>query len=455
MNCNKVLIQIISLSLLCIILSSCNNSQDRKNTADISPPKLINVEVMPENIISSGEFTVKVKADDDISGIEKVITSIFSPDDDDKKNSFDSSVSLTTVLHYNEENGYWEGKEKIEHFYESGQWVVWSISLSDYAGNDTYYHFSKDNTKYYSIKRSLNKNEMSNVKIAYLDVSKTNPDTIPPEITNIILVPKTIDRYGKIVSKAVIKEQETDVKYISLQFYNSSTVSDKLSYQNKSIIMILYKNHKTNIWEGIKNIEPHTEAGIWKTKYILVKDLAGNERKYLEEPAISKTHYVYNNKNDKPIATDLELLSFRVINTNKDKQKPKLTEIKLTPKVINLSGKVRITADFIDKGSGIKNASISLYSPSKQKDHTSGSPYVFIHLKLNPVSEKWEGETLLEPYHEKGTWELSRIFIKDYAGNSIRYYVEKDDEKSSKYLYKDSSGKIVKSDFDVLSVIKK
>jgi hypothetical protein len=432
-----------------VLITACNDSDSNKNVADVTPPKLIDVEITPDKIVSSGEFIVRVKAEDDISGVKKVVASIFSPDSENE--GFDSSVSLTMVLHYNEKSKLWEGTKKIENYYESGKWIVWSISLGDNAGNDAYYHYNKDNSSHYVLRRSFREVLVSDVELTYLNVSDTNPDTTPPELINIVIVPKVIDGYGNLVAKAVVSEQETDVRYLSLRFYNSS-VKEERKNTDKAILMILYRNPKTGIWEGLKQINPHTESGVWKTKYIIIRDLAGNERKYVEKPTISKRHYVYY-QDGIPYKTNIGLLSFKVINTEQDKQKPKLTSIKITPDVIKGSGEVHIEAVFVDRGAGVNFASATLYSPSKQKNNTGGSPRMFVHLKLNPVTEKWEGTITFESYFEKGVWRVSRIFIKDLADNDMHYYI--DEEKSTdRYVYKNSENEIIISDFNVLSVVK-
>ncbi len=442
---------IVGLLVICSkFITACNDSDSSKNVADITPPKLIGVEIIPNKIVSSGEFTVKVKAEDDISGVNKAVASIFSPDSEN--GGFDSSISLTMVLHYNEKSELWEGTKKIENYYESGKWVVWSISLGDNAGNDAYYHYSKDNKTHYVLRKTYREDVESGVELAYLSVSNTNPDTNPPEIINIILVPKVIDGYGKLVAKAIVSEQETDVRYISLRFYNSST-SDVSDTTNKAILMLLYRNPKTGIWEGLKQINPHTESGVWKTKYIIIRDLAGNERKYIEEPSISKSHYVYY-ENSVPNTSNIKFLSFEVINTIQDKHKPKLSSIKLTPDVIKGSGEVHIVAEFVDRGTGVKFASATLYSPTKQKNNMDGSPRLYVHLKLNPVTEKWEGTTAFESYFEKGVWKVSRILIKDSADNDMHYYID-EDKSTDRYVYKNSENEVFISDFNVLSVVKK
>ncbi len=259
-------------------------------TPDTSSPTITSIVYTPTSLIAPFPKTITVKANINEpggSGIAIASVQLFSPSAVNGANASKTSASLT----FNSTSGLYEGTAQIQNYYESGNWYVGLVTLSDRAGNNRYYKIDKT--------ISLNNLVVSNDYITWPDsgvinpsfsVSGTTPDNSPPTINGLTFTPLIISGSGSVTAKLNasdlglgISSASIIVKSPSSQFTCGVTTYKPIS---------LTYNGSSGLWEGSLALTTSDEKGQWKVYYISVNDNAGNSTTYFDLPSYSTTHFV-------------------------------------------------------------------------------------------------------------------------------------------------------------------
>jgi len=189
-----------------------------------------------------------------------------------------------------------------------------------------------------------------------------------------------------ITIKAIIKDDKSGVKSVSISFKNPSG--------SRTQHVILHQKKSTNIWEGKYIIQPTDENGIYKDFFLNITDNAGNQVFGWD---------LLNDFKDK--------MTFTINNSyGGDIKPPQLVDIEIEPKIVGVGDILTIKVHVNDNLSGVRNVSISFKNPS-------GSRTQFVMLKFDGQSNMWVGKYKVSPWDENGVYKDFFINLIDIAGN--------------------------------------
>jgi len=184
-------------------------------------------------------------------------------------------------LSYNGTSGYWEGQFEFNIYHESGTWIIENIF---YSANESIYEYDYDDyesTDYYFDDQM---DKLTDVPIAEVSVTTTNPDSERPVLNSITATPTSIDSTGTVNFSVSAADSLSGVSTVSIMLYN---------YEEEYPVMIdLNYNSISGNWEGSMNFSL-LETGNWIVCNIEIKDNASNNNYYNYFPSLSETYYVY------------------------------------------------------------------------------------------------------------------------------------------------------------------
>ena len=298
----------------------------------------------------------------------------------------------------------------------------WSISNAIITDSDISY----DETNSNSLGIDLSKLSFT--------VVNTNPDTVPPEISNWVNPTELSDskldinsgESGKLVFKATPIDFN-DARNIGSGF---STLHLTWKEELSGSIKTLYLT-KNNVVDGVLNIVldmSTAKEGKWSISFADIRDFANNWIRYDENMMLHTTAEAETDKL-KAAGIDLSKLSFTVLNSNVDTIPPEIsnwvnpTELSDSKLDINSgeSGKLVFKASPIDlndagnTGSGFKTLQLTW------KEELSGSIKT-LYLTENNVVDGVLNIILDMSFAKAGKWSISSASMNDNADNYIVYY---------------------------------
>lgn len=196
-----------------------------------------------------------------------------------------------------------------------------------------------------------------------------------------------VDVGDVIEVKAHIFDNESGVK--------STYIGIRTPSGLKTIFVHLLLDAKENFWFGSYTIKETDEGGLYKDFFVHLQDNAGN--------TINSWGLLDSFK---------EKMEFTINNSSGDSEVPKIVDIEITPKEVNVGESITVKASFIDDKSGVKSVYIGIKNPS-------GSRTLFVHLNRDTESSMWIGHYIVQPTDEGGLYNQFFIHLEDNAGNPI------------------------------------
>ncbi|MGX6445253.1 hypothetical protein ACWM35_18730 [Neobacillus sp. K501] len=262
-----------------------------------------------------------------------------------------SGISRYLDFEYNEDTDKWTSFYTISLRDEAGEWKLSEINVEDSHGNINWERIEKTFT-----------------------VHNPDADFTEPVLDSLVVSPNLV-KVGEKVKVTVNAHDDKGITEarVNLETPNEGWVTINLSY-----------NESTDEWVGERKISYSDKPGKWTVGNVWLEDQAGN--------------YSVNYSEG----------SFIVENPYADATSPVISNIKITPSIIQVGEKVTITADVTDDKAGVRNVIAEL-------NHELGD-YKEISLVFNPTTQKWTGSFEAQESTIPGDWSIS-IMAEDKQFN--------------------------------------
>lgn len=400
---------IVLKSLLATMLAvlAINCWADNPPLTDTTPPTLIDFSFNPSEVdVSTGsaEVNVNLHITDDLSGFSHGWIGFYSP-------SYGQYVEGLIYL----QSGTPQDAEvsttlTIPQFSEAGDWVAYSIQLTDNVGNSQYL----DSTALADLGFST-----------VLAVSSAMQDTSPPQLTGLSLDPSTIDVSSgsqPIVITMDIVDSPAGVDFscesVCYYFINLGSPSGKqIQYELELNATQVSGTAESGRWQIIVTLPQYAEAGTWHINSLQLRDKARNIN-YLTASHIQSLGLP---------------ATFSVASSLSDTEAPQLVSVDISPKFVDTTASSATITGLLqatDNLSGIVTASSSI-SPNALNSlflyfrSPSGNQTLYLNpqnLVAGSVTNgTWQIQGNLPRFSEAGTWRLDYVIVGDNAGNRVTY----------------------------------
>ncbi len=327
------------------------------------------------------EYTITLKAMDDLSGISYALLGFISPNPQNPQEY---------MLHlYPEKDNILKGKIIVSRFSQKGDYIISRFTITDNAKNETYVAFNKDKIR---------------IKVA------TNTDGYPSPQAHIEKMKFwTKEQKGEIGRSTIL--------YVTVPVITSVNMKADavLRLVSKSGQMFeVYGTHdlKNKTMNFEFNFTPYNESGEWYFRML-----------FLEDEAKSRTAYNMEKYNYK----------VRIISTYSDTEGPTLKEDSLKINVyeddpVNHDSFVDVVFTF-DVKDNLADFAYAYFTIRKPSGKTEGFYYLTDYyndknVRKDPEFQKWKTHkfTIRFPRHtEEGWYELISIILFDKINNKREY----------------------------------
>lgn len=219
-----------------------------QNTVDVKAPNLyLSSLSLNKNEVTPGDtVTVKVRADDEVSGINSITVKYRMPQ---------TKKYMTVELSHTGNNNY-EGRIEMTDQMEAGKWQIYSITAKDNAGNTVTRYNSNIETK----------PGIRNLGAGDFELSGTDEVLFEPVIN----------------TDSLHVENLGDTVKISVQGYGIGSgiktfgIQYKMPNSGRNRIMLLQYNSQTNRYEREIKVNSGMQKGLWTVYSICAIDYNGN-----------------------------------------------------------------------------------------------------------------------------------------------------------------------------------
>jgi hypothetical protein len=378
---------------------------------DTTPPTLAGLSFAPSavNVTSRPQtVTVTLHVADDLSGVLSsdafVGVTFRSPSGKQSQLAGGSSLPGSTPL-----NASFQAVITIPEFSESGNWTVANVFLSDAVGNTV----------------TLNTTDLALMFFPTALAVTSIPDTTPPTLTSLSIVPSSINVSSGQQAVAVSLGLADTQSGVTLSCANSCPYytavftgpsGDQFLGESKYEFGLASGTNNSGVWSATVTFPRYAEAGIWTLTSLAYQDNAGNQ--------------VYLNS-----AQQIRSLGFpvsvNVSSTPSDNVAPVLTSFGISPLVVNTSAgpqTITVTLGLTDSLSGVDftagymspniNPTLIVFtSPSGQQSASLFPPFTSNAGTL--LNGQWQNTFVVPQYSEGGTWTLQSFLVQDTALNQL------------------------------------
>ena len=244
------------VSLLCsiILVLSLMPLGAFANTKDTTAPVIEGFELVTATVKPKEKIQVKVKATDDLSGVNSIYVEFKSPTG---THSVSGGVSIAKAT---ENNTYIITTDAVNPYAEGGTWYLAYVSVSDVSRN----HKSESYGYDYSYEK---------IPSVTVEVQNETVDTTAPVIEGFELVTATVKPKEKIQVKVKATDDLSGVNSIYVEFKSptgthsvSGGVSIAKATENNTYIITT------------DAVNPYAEGGTWYLAYVSVSDVSRNHK---------------------------------------------------------------------------------------------------------------------------------------------------------------------------------
>ena len=114
---------------------------------DNNPPQLTSVTVSPYTVYQNGQFTVRVSATDDLSGVKSAKVRMDGP-------SETAANEINAEITSMDSTGYWSASLQMPSGAQTGTWTVESVTLTDNSGKTKVYSYGTNITTTFTVAAS-------------------------------------------------------------------------------------------------------------------------------------------------------------------------------------------------------------------------------------------------------------------------------------------------------------
>lgn len=341
-------------------------------TLDKNPPTLSSITMDKTSAAAGDTVTLKVVAQDDISGINNVSVNYKLP----------SGEIMST--NSQKQFGYFKISLQIGQYDESGTYKLDSIFILDNAGNYAEIY----NSEIYN-DPELKLQDFSEYNI---EVTGTTPDFEPPVLNGITVDKPSAAALDRVTITADISDDASGADYVCVYylFPTGELNQIELKQQNGKYV-------------GYMDIGQYYEQGIYKIDHIVLSD-------YSEKCIELYNSIVHPDYWD---IKDLSTGDIEVTGTTPDHQGPDLSSITVDRKSCIAGDKIMASIDASDDLSGI----YSIYAYYKNMSNDS-----YLDFEFKPADGKFVSQNTISVLDAPGDYKAYCIELLDKEGNSTVYY---------------------------------
>ncbi len=355
--------------------------------SDTQPPVLTSFTFTPtavDTATNSATVTVTAQITDNLSGVASSGAEFYSPAGIQRFGCNMSLISGTNL------NGTFQCTGTIQAYSEAGTWYVYDVYVEDSAGNQQFYYTSDLQSLGFP----------TNLQVT------SNPDTIPPVLTNFTFTPTSVNTtYGP--ASITVTAQATDnlsgVQSLGPLFLGPSGGGIERFGCNMTLIS---GTDLDGTFQCVATIDAYSAPGTWTVSSMYVQDNIENEQIYS--------------------TSQLQAMGFPTqlqVTSNPDNTPPVVTSFTFTPAVVNTTtgaATVTVTAQITDNLSGVggDGAGVLFLSPSGTQRF--GCDMTLI--SGTDLNGTWQCTASAAAFSEAGTWTVSYVFAYDNVGNEQLYY---------------------------------
>lgn len=355
---------------------------------------LIEVEFEEKNkdkprTVAVGE-SIKFRANikDDSSGVKTVSISFKNPS---------KSRTQHVPLSQKGPSNIWEGTYKIQSTDEAGKYEEFFINVTDNAGNKIYGWDVLNNFK---------------DKMIFFVENSQGGDISPPTLISAKVNPASVTVGESLAFTLNAGDDLSGVKNIAISFKNPSG--------SKTEHVPLRFNESSNNWTGTYKVVATDEGGEYKDLFISLSDNAGNRTYGWNLAEKFRNDIIFNIENSE----------------GGDINPPKLKEAEVSPKSVQVGGRLTFILNAEDDLSGVKSISLSFKNPSNTRTE-------HVPLQFDAGIGKWKGIYTVSSTDEGGEYREFFITLGDKAGNRTYGWNLADEfGEEMNFVIKNSSGDI-------------
>lgn len=360
-------------SLCIVILFMFGNFTYVHAASDTTPPVITGMTWSSSELQVGDKLDIQISASDAESGIHfgDVDTSIYI------KNSI-SEVYKCAQLAYDDVTNKLKASFSITSDMQSGEWILYFITLKDNAGNKKFFHAS-DFSKEYKI------NILGGIK-----------DTTPPVITEMTWSASKLQVGDKLDIEIAASDAESGIHCgdVDTGIYIENSVSGIYRWAD------LAYDGVTNKLKASFSITSDMQSGEWILYFISLKDNAGNQR-FFHASDFSQEYKV------------------NVISNISDTTPPVIKSMTWSASELQAGDKLEVLIDAVDAESGIhfEDVDTSIYI----EDKNTGI-YKCQILSFDDTTNMLKATFTITPDMSAEQWSLYFISLKDNTGNKIFYH---------------------------------
>lgn len=386
---------------------------------DTTPPQLTGLAVTPSAVnveTAAQSIIVDISATDDLSGVAFppadfgfLIVQLRSPSGTQNV-SVGANGTFTLLPGGSTTNGTWRTVLTVPRFSEAGTWTI-QIGLRDTVGNRATF----------STAVLASRGFPSTLSVTSLS------DLVAPVLTSLVLSPASIDvstatqafvvDFTTLDTQSGVDFQCRPICYYMLQLTSPSG--------RQSVLVANYNLTATSApgvsrsWRASVTVPRYAEPGLWRLSFLLLRDVAGNTRSYVE--------------------ANIAALGFTttasVVSSPFDVAPPLLSFLNITPRLINSSLGARalqIDLGLSDDLSGpsfvagfepatFNNARIRVRSPSglQIQEVTPYTAAFVLQPGGSPLGGTWRTFLSMPQFSEAGFWDVLDVQLVDAARNLV------------------------------------
>ena len=354
---------------------------------DVTAPELVEVTLDRSEIdVSSGAgiVDVTVTATDDISGIKSVELYFESPTEAQSAQRSARDPIMGTA-----NEGTYALRLTLPRYGETGTWRLKYVWVRDEVGNHREYRAA----------------ELAALGLsASFDVVSTEKDTTAPEIVEVVLGSSEVgvsDGAGTIDVTVKATDDISGIKSVELYFESPTGAQSA----QKSARDPLKGTSNDAEYAFRLTLPQYSESGIWRLKYVWIRDKVGNNREYR--------------------AAELAALglsaSFEVVAAQEDLTPPELVAVILESSEVDVgtgTGTIDVKVKATDDLAGIASVELYFESPTEMQSAQKSARDPI----MGTANEGTYAFRLTIPqYSEAGTWRLKYVWVRDEVGNHREY----------------------------------
>ncbi|MCP3761227.1 Ig-like domain-containing protein, partial [Domibacillus sp. A3M-37] len=379
----KFLVQLMVLTLIFTPLAA-NAAEEVvivDPTPDTTPPVLTSLSISSNQASPGNPIKITAEISDDLSGVKKAHISYRKP----------SGTITWASLYLNQTTQKYEGTMSIDTYDEAGEWVLYSLGLTDNKDNGGSVYDDNSNSSGQKFDLDPYKFTVSGVSIRPVTPEPT--DKVPPVLNSITISTSQVSGPGTVKLIADASDDDTGVSGVNVQYLKPSGMYE---------YAYLYFNSTSGKYEGSLNIDQYNESGDWKLNRVYVGDKAKNST-YIYDSVLNP------NSSEKQ---DFSNYKIHVEGITPDFIAPSLGDLALTlVQNTNNTALIKLFAEFNDELSGVSpNFLYAVYAKPSGKT-------INVIFNRNGTTGKYEASIPIDRYDELGTWKLRYIHVEDNKRN--------------------------------------